>query len=367
MPRQSNRRIITNRQLNFTLSPVDTYNPKVMPYRLPGYEINGTWNKHDSILLDVILDRIFRSLYGGYKKLPQSWRSKKTIDIVKKFSGGKINPDVVSFMSMPPRDAYIKKSGWDIIGAIKEEYEYFNFRGQIDISLNEFIERKFEHDNNYQKFLKETEEKFNAFSSDVPFKFNFLDMLDEYAFLDDYRNSYKKILKKASETKFKMNYKIKYIDQEPTYNDSGIMVGRGRMIDIHYNMHDYQSIFDVDFEKKEILLNFNTPLGKFIIHNSLILDTDWCPYEAFSLSNNAYFLYKSIVINKRMGKHKKKEIPLEFEEIKSYLDLNASLERHDNKIIVGALNDLEQSGLVESFKTFKRAGKRRYVLLFEDD
>ena len=218
-------------------------------------------------------------------------------------------------MSMSPRDAYIKKSGWDIIGGIKEKYEYFNFRGQIDISLEEYIEREFERDDNYQDFLKETEEKFNAFLSDVPFTFNFLDMLDEYAFLDDYKHSYKRILKKTAETKFKMNYKIKYIDQEPTYNDSGKMVGRGRMIDIHYNMHDYQSIFDVDFEKKEILLNFNTPLGKFIIHNSLILDTDWCPYEALSLSNNAYFLYKGFVINKRMGKHKKKEIPLEFEEI----------------------------------------------------
>jgi hypothetical protein len=246
MPKQSGRKIITNRQLNFTLSPVDTYNPKEMPYRLPAYKINGTWN-------------------------------------------------------------------------------------------------------------------------DVPFKFNFLDMLDEYAFLDDYRNSFKKILKKASETKFKLNYKIKYIDQEPTYNDSGKMVGRGRIIDIHYNMHDYQSIFDVDFEKKEILLNFNTPLGKFVIHNTLILDTDWCPYEALSLSNNAYFLYKRFVMNKRMGKYKAKEIPLEFEDIKRFLDLNASLERHDNKIIVDALKDMERGGLMKSFNAIKRAGKRRYVLLFEYD
>ena len=33
MPKLSGRKIITNRQLNFTLSPVDLHNPKEMPYK----------------------------------------------------------------------------------------------------------------------------------------------------------------------------------------------------------------------------------------------------------------------------------------------------------------------------------------------
>jgi hypothetical protein len=364
MPTISGRSIITNRQLNFTLSPVDLHNKKVMPYKLSNYAIDGTWNQHQSIILDVILDRIFRGFYRGYKKLPQSWRSKKAIDVVKKFSRGKISPTVVSFMNMPPREAYIEKSGWDIIGAYKEEYDYFKERGQIEISLDELIDRKFEHDDGYKEFLKENEENFSAFSSDYPIRINFLEMLDAYPFLDDYRYNFKTHLKKVAETKFQMNYKIKYVEQEPTYNDSGKMDGRGRMIDIHYKMHDYQNLFDVDIDKSKILLNFNTPLGKFVIHNTLLLDTDWCPYEALSLSKNAYFLFKRFVISKRMGKYKSKEIMLSFEEIKSFLDLNSSLERHDNKIIVDALRDMERNSLMKSFNAIKRAGKRRYELRF---
>ena len=55
MPKLSGRKIITNRQLNFTLSPVDLHNPKEMPYKLSNYEIDGTWNQHQSIVLDVIV------------------------------------------------------------------------------------------------------------------------------------------------------------------------------------------------------------------------------------------------------------------------------------------------------------------------
>ena len=367
MPKLSGRKIITNRQLNFTLSPVIRYNPKEMPYKLSNYVIDGTWNQHQSILLDVVLDQIFKIKYRVYKKLPQSWRSNKTIDIVKTFSGGKINPTVVSFMSMPPKEAYIKKSGWDMISTFKEEWEYYKERGQIELSLDEYVERKFEKDDSYQNFLKEAQEKFNSFSNDLVFQLNFLEMLDEYDFLYDYRYSYKKHLNKIAETKFKVNYKVKYVEQEPTYNDSGKMVGRGKLIDTHYKMHDYQSLFVVDIDQKEIFLNFNTPLGKFVIHNTLLLDTDWCPYEVLSLPKNAYFLYKRFVMNKRMGKHKAKEISLEFEDIKRFLDLNASLERHDNKIIVDALEDLAQNDLMKSFNAIKRAGKRRYDLLFNDD
>ena len=364
MPTLSGRKIITNRQLNFTLSPVDLHNPKVMPYKLSNYEIDGTWNQHQSILLDVLLDRVFRGFYRGYKKLPQSWRSKKTVDVVKDFSKGKINPEVVSFMSMSPREAYIEKQGWDVIDGIKKKYEDLKRVQTVDISEEEFVDHYFMHNQEFKDFVERMKNSDNVFNKDLKIELNFLEMLDTYPFLNDYRYNFKTHLKKIAETKFQMNYKIKYVEQEPTYNDSGKMDGRGGMIDIHYKMHDFQNIFNVDIDKNIILLNFNTPHGKFVIHNTLLLDTDWCPYEALSLSKNAYFLFKRFVISKRMGKYKAKEILLSFEEIRSFLDLNSSIERHDNKIIVEALKDMVQNGLLKSFNAIKRAGKRHYELHF---
>jgi hypothetical protein len=68
MSQPSAKKIITNRQLNFTLSPVDTHNQKKMPYSLNNYEIDGTWNHHQSIILDVILDWWFNGFYANHVK-----------------------------------------------------------------------------------------------------------------------------------------------------------------------------------------------------------------------------------------------------------------------------------------------------------
>ena len=42
-----------------------------------------------------------------------------------------------------------------------------------------------------------------------------------------------------------------------------------------YEMQDFQEIFSVDFEEDQFVLNFKSPLGKMILHNTLLLDTDW--------------------------------------------------------------------------------------------
>ena len=71
-----------------------------MPYKLQNYEIDGTWNHHQSIILDVILDRIFYIAYREFKSPPRSWRSKKAIEVVGKFSGGAVNPASISYMNL---------------------------------------------------------------------------------------------------------------------------------------------------------------------------------------------------------------------------------------------------------------------------
>ena len=88
MKRKSIPRIITNRQLNFTLSPVDTYNKKEMPYKLQNYEIDGTWNEHQSIILDCVLDRFFKAIYKQNSSIKEikHYLSKKIPVIVDWFS-----------------------------------------------------------------------------------------------------------------------------------------------------------------------------------------------------------------------------------------------------------------------------------------
>ena len=76
------------------------------PYALQNYEIDGTWNHHQSIILDIILDRLFNAYYAEYKGLPKSWRSKNSIAKTVAFSGGLITPETISCLNLPPEEAY---------------------------------------------------------------------------------------------------------------------------------------------------------------------------------------------------------------------------------------------------------------------
>ena len=108
-------------------------------------------------------------------------------------------------------------------------------------------------------------------------------------------------------------------------------------------------------------------LNKYIIlHNTLVLDTDWCPIEIMTLSKNAYFIYKRFVFNRRFGKRKSKAIELNFDEIKRFLNLNWSNNGGVYAIIDRALKNMMANELIGGFRSEKHhINKRRYHLYFE--
>jgi hypothetical protein len=87
-----------------------------MPHKLNDYEIDGSWNHHHSIILDIIFDRAFHGYYKRFDKLPQSWRSNKVIDLVESSFEDAINVKSISILSLSPYDAYEKSVGWDLSG-----------------------------------------------------------------------------------------------------------------------------------------------------------------------------------------------------------------------------------------------------------
>jgi hypothetical protein len=121
----------------------------------------------------------------------------------------------------------------------------------------------------------------------------------------------------------------------------------------------------LDLQKDRIELNFNTPLGKTILHNTFMLDTDWIPENAFELSKNAYFIYKRFILNRISGKNKPKEIRLWFEDIKSFLDMHWGNDRGIHSTIDKAFKDMLAKGLVKGYSWNKDYGYRQYRLSFE--
>jgi outer membrane receptor for ferrienterochelin and colicin len=161
-----------------------------------------------------------------------------------------------------------------------------------------------------------------------------------------------------------MNYKVKCLVKAPEYDDKGKRTHAGTLLDGYYGMKDFQEIFLVDFEKDQIKLNFKSPLGKMILHNTLILDTDWVPDEALTLSKNAYFIYKRFVLNRVSGKNKPKELELWFEDIKNFLDLNWSNNGGIYPIIDKAFKEMQQKGMIAGYSWNKNAKQRQYRVSF---
>jgi hypothetical protein len=371
MKRKSIPRIITNRQLNFTLSPVDTYNKKKMPYRLQNYEIDGTWNHHQSIILDCILDRLFKAMYKQYKRQPGSWRTKISIECVGSHLGGLINHENISLLDAPLYDAFIKHYGKDVFGEIKKEYRksrlenpetaYKTFKDH----LGYWNRYKFEE---YRKFKSKLNNMASTFREDYEIGCNLIDMFEHYSFLRQYRYTLKKHLEKIASTRFRMRYKVKLIGRKPAFDDEGNRIDKGQLVDLYYMMKDFQNIFSVRFDGNFAIFNFNTPLGKIIIHNMLILDTDWLPISAMKLKKNAFFLYKRFVMNKRSGKYKSRAIKLTFEDIVSFLDMKWSNNSAVHKLIMAAIKDMLSNGLVDDFQWRRYSPTNRvYELKFNDE
>jgi hypothetical protein len=357
-------KIITNRQLNFTLSPVDTHNVKKMPHTLQHYVIDGTWNHHQSIILDTILDAVFKIAYRNYSKMPQSWRSQKVLQTIDGFLKKSINPSNISFLSSPPLEAYSNYSGYDIVAHLKEIYAR---EGDINNKINfeKFVDNKLENYKPYQDFLKEMSENNLPLFSDIIIPFDSLKLIKRFPFLDEYRYTLFDHLKIIEATKFKLNYKIKYIESRPKYDEKGKLVERGRLVDLHYKMQDFQNIFFVEGDKRNFKLNFKSPLSKLVIYNTLIMDTDWFPVEAMALSKNAYFLFKRFVLNKVSGKHKAESIMLNFDDAKAFLDFSWSNDRGVHKAIAKALTDMVEKGLVSGYQQNRNHGwERSYDLSF---
>jgi hypothetical protein len=130
-------------------------------------------------------------------------------------------------------------------------------------------------------------------------------------------------------------------------------------------MNDFQNIFDAMYEKDAFSVNFKSLLGKMIIHNMLVLDTDWIPEEALKLNKNAYFLYKRFILNRISGRNKTKEIRLWFDDIKSFLDMRWDNDRGIHATIDKAFKDMLTKGLVAGYRWNKDHLYRQYVVSFE--
>ena len=364
MADRSGRKIITNRQLNFTLCPVDLYNKKSMPYNLSDYAIDGTWNNHQSIVLDLLLDQIFFLFYKNLNGIPKSWRSEKALNGYSIFYGEYLTPENLAYMTQSPLDVYRDYQGIDLFKLNKEIYEHSTgISNENDSGFQAFFKDKLEKDIYYNNFVDSMNKKLAYLDSNAPFTFSLSFLSKNCPFFGNYRYTLQDIFKKISQTKFKMNLKLKRIEKNPVRSEPGRLTERGILGDLYYSMKDFQPIFELNIDKEIFHFNFKSPFGKMILHNTFILDTDWMLAEVMELNKTAYFIYKRFVLNRVSGKNKPKTIELWFDEIKKFLDLKWSNNPAVHRSFDKAFKEIQQQGLVDDYSWNKKyAGQRQYQL-----
>lgn len=365
MPDLSSNKLITNRQLNFTLAPVDLHNPKQMPYKMQSFEIDGTWNQHQSIILDALLERSLRGYYRDYNNLPKSWISQKVVKTIAATSGDHINPVPIRYLNSSALDAFSLNEGYDVTGKMKDEYsrckeaagDNFRFEG-----FEQFRDHQLDKDYRFHRFNAQMSEISRAFHADLIIPLDLANFFEAYPFMSNYRYSLAKELQKISETKFKMAYKVKYMAEKPDFNDKGKLVYGGQLDDLKYEMRGFQHILAAHIDHQNLVLNFDTPLGKLILHNMQILDTDWCPVEAMKLSKNAYFIFKRFILNASAGKRRSETIDIKFDALRSFLDFNGANIGGVYATLGKALDELVAHQLIIDYRIEKRFKQRMYRL-----
>lgn len=316
-----------------------------MPYKLSNYEINGTWNQHHSIVLDVILDRTFNAFYNSAKNIPKSWRSPDVIAVSNSFIGGLFNPITITYLIGRPIEAFSLQEGYEV-------------EADDDALTN---------NDKYQQFVSKMKEHENVSRQDIEIPLNTTNLFKNYPILAKYKYKLSDIIQTIENTKFKMNYNVKCIVKPPAYNKAGKMKHKGVYAGIDYEMTDYQQMFEVDIGEDLYKFNFKTPLGKMILHNMVVLDTDWLPVEAHGLRKNAYFIYKRFILNRVSGRNKPKQIELWSSDIKTYLDLNWNNPSGIYTTIEKALDELKEKGLIRVYGWDSYRKERRYLISFSDE
>ena len=364
MPKQSGRKIITNRQLNFTLSPVDLHNPKEMPYSLSNYAIDGAWNHHHSIILDIILNEFIKKRYAEYKRFPGSWRNKKVFEVNVNSAGAYFAPSAISFLTQTPLDAFSTLEGYNVEEHEREQFAGYSFSPGNEISFEEHLKNQLKYNQKYQDFLIRMKELIPFYDEDLPFSFEILKLFENYPELDKYKYNLPEKLAEISKTKFKMTYEVKCMPEKAKIDETGRLINFDDLIGIEYSMDDFQEIVLLKIHDDKIVVNFKSPLGKMILHNTIILDTDWISEKALTLKNNAYFIYKKFIFNRVAGKNKAKEIILWYEDIKAGLDLKGKNNSGNYTIIEGAFGEMQKKGLMKGYTWRRIAKQRRYKLDF---
>jgi hypothetical protein len=365
MGKKFKRTIITNRQLNFTLAPIDLHNPKIMPYSLPDYQIDGTWNQHQSIVLDVILDLMFKQFYDQYKNIPKSWRSKSVIDVTQNFGGHFFNSVFLTYLSGQPIKAFSIRQNIDVEAHQRRLYQDTVDYAEKMESFDEHFDYFLKNDEKYQIFLGEMKSIERNLKDDFPLLIPVPKLFKNYPAIRKYKRKFVEYLQKVADTKFKMNYKVKILKKAPEYNKKGLRISAGELEDSYYNMQDFEEIFLVKIEGDKFQVNFKSILGKMILHNMVILDTDWIPDEVFELKKNTYFIYKRFLLNRLSGQNPPKEIELSYEDIKRFLDLNGKNIGGNYGIIERAFKEMQEKGLIKEHSYYKLyQNQRLYRLTF---
>jgi len=170
------------------------------------------------------------------------------------------------------------------------------------------------------------------------------------AFFAEYRrNEYlSDLIKRTSDVRFTFEYPLRHPVIE-TYQCNGEPKTKTVSTRLETVKVENCSLFNHEIKNGNLLVNFNTFLGKLYVHNLLTLNTDWFEEDYLKLKGYASAIYRRFFSNRR----KVKEI--ELRDLVEFFGL-ANNCRYPS-VIKQSFEDIKKAGLIDDYKFIVNGGK----------
>jgi len=355
--KNKNKYLISERSCNYILRQVQArkcnypYSYVVENLGQPvNVTVNGPWTYASHLLLDFIGHEMYEKAYQNIVDKRNTWKNAPSLSFLHTVAALKEHQQADITLELEPYIDWFEK----YIHANKKEQELknkYNCGDELEVIRSQIDQLRQEIDHHllkkFETIFKIRNNGRGIFSTEINLR-NFSKRYKGF-FLENRRIEYmSELIKRTADVKFTFDYPL----QHPvikTYQYKGEI--KEKIFDTRIETVKVEncSFFNYEIKNGNLLVKFNTFLGKLYTHNLLTLNTDWFAEDYLKLNGYASAIYRRFFSTRR------KVEELELRDLVEFFGF-ANNCRYP-AIIKQAFEDIKNAGLIDDYKIIVNGGK----------
>jgi hypothetical protein len=312
--------------------------------------VNRPWTYANHLLLDFIGHEFFEKGYQNIVDKRNTWKNEGSSSLLYSIDALKEQQHVERTPDLEPHAHWLEK----YLNARKKEQELIKnaeYGDELTETKNQIAQLQEEVDS---RLLEKSDKIFKiqtngrgGFLIEINLR-NFAKRYEDF-FAQSRRFEYlPELIKRTSEVKFTFDYPLRH-PVIKTYQYNGET--KTKIIDTRLETVKVEnsSFFNYEIKNGNLLVKFNTFLGKVYAHNLLTLNTDWFEEDYLKLNGYASAIYRRFFSTRR------KVEDLELRDLVEFFGF-ANNCRYP-AIIRQAFEDIKNAGLINDYKIIVNGGK----------